>query len=83
MAAATLWRGNCDRDPQRYLYNDEEEHPGEFDIHDMQYRLHSLSGAVDAVTLRPGYRVTLYSQDNWKGAEETIHGAYERNGYES
>ena len=80
MAAATLWRGNCDTNPQRYLYNDAEEYPGEYDIHDMHYRLDDLAGAVDAVTLRPGYRVTLYSQDGWKGVEETIHGAYETNG---
>ena len=37
-----------------------------------------LSGAVDAVTLRPGYRVTLYSNDGWSGQEETIVGAYEK-----
>ena len=61
MAAATLWRGNCDSDPQRYFYNEAEEHPGEFDKEDMRYRLHTLAGAVDSVTLRPGYRITLYS----------------------
>ena len=46
----------------------------------MHYRLHDLAGAVDSVTLRPGYRVTLYSQDGWQGVKETINGAYETNG---
>ena len=46
----------------------------------MKYRLNGLAGAVDAVTLRPGYRVTLYSKDGWKGLEETFYGAYEDRG---
>ena len=83
MAAATTWRGNCDSDPQRYLFNEEEKNTGMFDIHDMEYRLHHLAGAVDAVTLRPGYRITLYSQDGWKGVEETIEGAYEKNSWDT
>ena len=63
MPAATLWRGDCDRFPQRYFYNEHLEYPGEFDIEDIYHRTLRLSGAVEAVTLRPGYRVTLYSKN--------------------
>ena len=76
MPAATLWRGNCDSDPQRYFYNERDAYAGEFDINDMAARLNHLPGAVDSVTLRPGYRIRLYSKNGWKGEEETIYGAY-------
>ena len=78
MPAATLWRGDCELFPQRYEYNERREYPGEFDIKDIKYRTVRLSGAVDAVTLRPGYRVTLYSKNGWRGEEETIYGAYQK-----
>ena len=80
MAAATLWRNDCQSEPQRYFYNEQDANPGVFDIKDMHYRLNTLSGAVQAVQLRPGYRITLYSEDGWKGVEETIYGAYDDRG---
>ena len=77
MPAATLWRGDCEHFPQRYFYNDGKKHPGEYDIADIAHRLYRLSAAVDAVTLRPGYRVTLYSKNGWTGDSQTIKGMYE------
>ena len=78
MPAATLWRGDCEYSPQRYFYDERITYPGEFDIEDIYHRTMRLSGAVDAVTLRPGYRVTLYSKNGWRGEEETIYGAYQK-----
>ena len=77
MPAATLWRGDCNNLPQRYFYNDSKLYPGEYDINDIAHRTVRLSAAVDAVTLRPGYRVTLFSESGWRGEQETILGAYE------
>ena len=80
MPAATLWKGNCKYLPQRYFYNDSTPHPGEYDIYDMADRLSRITLGVEAVTLRPGYRITLYSKNGWIGEEETITGAYEEGG---
>ena len=35
---------------------------------------------VHAVTLRPGYNIILYSEDNMKGEEEVIIGQYDKYG---
>ena len=67
MPAATLWRGNCDSLPQRYFYNEKDDYPGEYDISDIAYRLDDYPDAVDSVTLRPGYKITLYSKSGFKG----------------
>ena len=77
MPAATLWRGDCNQFPQRYYYYDGLIVPGYYSIHVIYDRTLRLPGAVEAVTLRPGYRVTLYSKNGLTGVSETITGAYE------
>ena len=77
MPAATLWRGDCDELPQRYFFDERDPsnpYPGDFGLSDIAYRLKgdlpkykNLPGAVDAVTLRPGYKITLYSENSYKG----------------
>ena len=62
MAAAILWRGNCDMLPSRYFYSERDQFPGQFDTDDLLYRLGSHSSAVDAVQLHPGYRITLFEK---------------------
>lgn len=77
MAAAILWRGNCDLLPSRYFYDETDQFPGQFDTDDLHYRLGNHSSAVEAVQLRPGYRITLFEKQGWAGKKEVIYGAFE------
>ena len=77
MPAATLWSGDCSSLPQTYFYNVNETYPGDFDIADVNSRLHpGLPYTVDSVTLRPGYNISLYPQGGFKGEPQVFQGAY-------
>ena len=80
MPAATLWRGNCENLPQRYFYNEKDAYPGDYDISDILYRIKDIPDALESVTLRPGYKITLYAQAAFKGESEEFNGKYQEGG---
>ena len=50
--------------------------PGEFDRYDFYKGNFRVDYQVDAVMLRPGYKVYLYEKPKWTGPYEVIEGAY-------
>ena len=85
MPAATLfWDGekNCTFSPSFLFYNPDEPNPGQYDQIDTEKRNWRAVKSIDAVMLRPGYKIYLYEKKHWQGDYDVIEGAYQPEGVE-
>ena len=72
-------QSKCSYSASKHFYNPAIEVPGEYDREDFFGRGGNsrLDTSVDAVMLRPGYKVYLYEDPKWTGYYEVFEGAYQ------
>lgn len=67
---------NCNVIPRRFYFNPEDGDSSFYNMEDMlrQDLVPSWAGYSRAVMVPPGYDLTLYSKEAWRGYHEVYHG---------